>query len=184
MICSALLLLLAFRLAEPPDHDRTTRLLDPSAGERERLGQLREHESTVDPPSASNGDQAFCFGPGHGPIGHDLAGARKACCPLDKNAPPVQPRGCMGADKTTLLGPVATVAGLLRKLRAAAAKRNTTLGKVAETVGVTRQYLERVAAKGTMPAQLYIDVCTELGIDPSKHAKITPTTRTLIGKKP
>jgi hypothetical protein len=112
-----------------------------------------------------------------------LAGDRKACR-LDKNAASVQPRGCMADDKTTLLGPVATVAGLLRKLRAAAAKRKTTLGKVAETVGVTRQYLERVAAKGTMPAQLYIDVCTELGIDPSKHAKITPTTRTLIGKKP
>jgi hypothetical protein len=103
-------------------------------------------------------------------------------CLLDSATASVQPRGCM-AGKTTLLGAVATVTDLRRKLRAAAEKKGTTLSAVAEAVGVTRQYLERVAAEGTMPVELYISVCTELGLTPSQHAKITPTTKKLIGPR-
>lgn len=89
----------------------------------------------------------------------------------------------MAKATTTLLGPVATVTGLRKILAAAAKAKGTTLRAVAEEAGVSRQYLERVAAEGTMPVDLYISVCTLLGLDPSKHAKITPTTRELIGKK-
>jgi hypothetical protein len=77
---------------------------------------------------------------------------------------------------TTLLGAVATVANLREIIDQATKARKTSLRAVAGALSVTRQYLAKTAAGGTMPVDLYLDLCTLLDLDPMAHAVPTEAT--------
>jgi hypothetical protein len=81
---------------------------------------------------------------------------------------------------TTLLGAVATVPNLRAVIDESAAVQGLPLSTVANSIGVTRQYLARVAAGGTMPLDLYLNLCTCLGLDPRAHATLTESTLSLV----